>query len=657
MQKPNHSNQIIQTFLFIIVVVLSGVITVPSFAHAGTTNIAACGNLNVANETYVLQNDVSSVGSCFTITASDITLDLNGHTVTYDNNTPIQVLNGSFENGTGAAADNWDFAGAPNIARVAGTYVQPVTVYDGDYAAKISVPATDQQINSLGQITLQPNTTYNISAMLYNNYYVIGSGYQSDSITLFVGLDDGTTEKTASHTGINWRGFQYTSKTFTTGATVETYDLIAGISGASSVVEGNVFIDDIKIQKTKVFGVVVGPAAWAASKYPDIAAYGNASGAIIRNGKIVQGQGLSDYADSIFVEENSGSNFEFDHLEITTKGANAQAIETYNMLNGKIHDCTLHAEVATITSRDGYDGAIIKVEYGGDGGQIYNNIFDKGIQTAIYAHTKSDAANQMQIYGNNITLQTKYTNDFAIVAGGSEIFSNTINCGSGNNSCRGIGIGGSGTEVFNNIVGVQQLARNQEYNGCESSGAYGMQMESNTHGIRVYGNTVTANAGVCEAYAFRANPYAEGGVESYDNLVHDNVFVALTAGSARAANIKYSQLDSDDVSLTNNTFKTNHRWIYLDGGGPVIDPTFVGNRWETMDTLSDPFYPFEAYNNAGTYFSGTFYDNTYGSAQDKTRFESEFFRTSNGSVHATSSFSVMQSDLSIPAAPSGLSVL
>lgn len=45
--------------------------------------ITKCGVLNTAGMTYVLQNDVSSAGTCFGIQASGITLDLNGKTVTY----------------------------------------------------------------------------------------------------------------------------------------------------------------------------------------------------------------------------------------------------------------------------------------------------------------------------------------------------------------------------------------------------------------------------------------------------------------------------------------------------------------------------------------------------------------------------------------------
>ena len=625
------------------------------------TNLTQCKYLDKAGETYVLQNDVSSTGSCFAILNNNITLDLNGHTVTYDNQTPPIVPNGSFESGEGNFIDNWDTSSAPNTQRSAGTYVKPVSIYEGNYALKISLPATDQKIRSLNQITLEPNTTYSISAMLYNNYQ--NNGYQSGIATLFVGLDDGTTDKTLSRTGITWRGFQYTYKAFTTGSTAETYYLVAGIAGASDAAAGSVYIDDIKIQKHKSMGVAVCPVNWYGSgikNTPDLNRYcvgNNLTGIVVKNGSIIQGKGTGDYSHAIYVGGNNTPS-EYHNLNIVVHGANARAFETNNFSDSSFHDNVISSNVNTITSRDNYDGAAVFVGYPSSSSQIYRNTINSGIQTGIKVVTTKGSADKIQIYENNVTLQAKYTNDFAISSSGSKIYNNTINCGNGNNSCRGIPIGGQGTEVYNNTISVQELSRNQEYNGCEMAGTYGMQMEADTTGIDVYNNTVTANAGECEAYAFRANPYAEGGTGSSNNMVHGNTFIAIKNGAARAATIKYSKLVGTDVNVFNNIFRTNHRWIYVDGGGSVVDPSFSGNRWETTSPLSLPFYPFEVYTWQDSHFSGTFYGNAYGT-NDQEKFESEFFRLSNGNIDPLSSFKIESSqntDTIPPAVPQGLNI-
>jgi hypothetical protein len=55
----------------------------PSSKEAGSKSLKACGLLSSAGAKYVLEQDVSSVGTCFSVQADGITLDLHGHTVTY----------------------------------------------------------------------------------------------------------------------------------------------------------------------------------------------------------------------------------------------------------------------------------------------------------------------------------------------------------------------------------------------------------------------------------------------------------------------------------------------------------------------------------------------------------------------------------------------
>lgn len=579
-------------------------------------SVGSCGYLSTPNTTYVLKNNVISDGSCFFITAENVTLDLNGYTVTYDNGSPLAVANGNFEN-----LDGWDFSAAPDAQIVAGSYVKPVTVFSGGRSLRLAVPAMDQSVKSTVPLKLKPNTTYSLSAMFYNQ--------SNDPVTIYVAID-GTGVK-ATQTGFTWRGFQYRNVTFTTDADPAPATITAGISGGTTGKSGYVYIDDIRIQRTKLAGVAVGPAAWQKQNViSDVTRFGNANYATIKNGKIVQGGGGSDFSNCITVMENSGAGWKVNGMELRASGANSKALRSLNARNVEISNNHIYNPQRVITSRDAFDGAAVKIEYPGYGNRIYQNTVHEGIQTAFYL-PQTAGQPQNQIYDNTIELQSRYTNDFAIVAGGAAIHGNSINCGSGDNSCRGIAIGGTGTTVYNNTVNVQQLPRNQEYNGCQAAGAYGMQMESSTHNIDVYGNTVTANAGQCEAYAFRANPLAEKGTGSSDNLVHDNTFIAISNGTARAAAIKYSAINATDLKVFNNTFRTNHRWIFVDGGGSVVNPVFSNNRWETIAPLVLPFQPFEVYTWNDSHFNGVFKGNSYGSG-DQARFESEVFKTTGKMV-------------------------
>jgi hypothetical protein len=50
---------------------------------AGQKLLRACGALRSGGHTYVLEQDISSPGTCISVQDEDITLDLNGHTITY----------------------------------------------------------------------------------------------------------------------------------------------------------------------------------------------------------------------------------------------------------------------------------------------------------------------------------------------------------------------------------------------------------------------------------------------------------------------------------------------------------------------------------------------------------------------------------------------
>lgn len=614
----------LKRFFLKIIIIFVAIISVATYSYfikhpvLAQTSLTQCGYLDQANTTYVLQNNVNSNGTCFAIIAQNVVLDLNGKTITYDNSAPITIPNSDFESG-GATADSWDFANAPNAQRIAGTFVQPQTVFSGTYAVKIPIPASNQLIKSTNQITLEPNTTYSLSAMAHSTV--------AGSYSIYVGLDG--TGINASTTGQTWY-FQFIRTTFTTGSTPISYNVVAGISGATGASAGNVYIDDIQIQRYRTAGVAVGPQSWAPGRVPDINRYGNAKNAVIKNGSIVQGNDKGDDSHAIVSEGGGGglvgSGLEIANLTITVNGPSSKAIYLNDGDNINIHDNIINSAVDVIKNRHQRDGALIKFEYDGGGSLIHHNTITSGIQNGIIAGTKSGAVLN-QIYQNNITLQTKYTNDFAI-AGRGLIYENTINCGSGNNSCRGI-FGNSDSKIYNNIIDVQQLLRNQEYDGCEAGGAYGIQIEyaSNTE---VYNNTVTARANQCDSAAFRNNPTSEEtatlGDVGINNYVHDNAFTAIKTGSVSnvaAQGIRISNLNrADSLRFENNTVTTNSQWLQGTSGVSLVQ--FKSNTFKTTTPMPSSFLPFYTYDwNPPTSLLKDikFIDNKYLDSETKNLFE------------------------------------
>ncbi|MBF0560123.1 MAG: hypothetical protein HQL08_15235 [Nitrospirae bacterium] len=612
-----------------------------SQSSAGTNNgnvtlgskVTGCGSISAAG-TYTLQNDVSSNGTCFTVTSANVTLDLNGHTVTYDNEAPIIIPNGSFES---ALTGTWDISNAANISRHAGTYVAPVTVYDGSYAMQWSLPTSDQYIQTSGTVALEANTTYSLSAM----FYVAPTGVGSpDGIALTVSMPG--TSWSATQTGMTYRGFQYTNVEFTT-TSAGSYPVRVALSGAGSST-GYVYVDDVRIVKSRSYGVYVGPG------------YSNANYLTVTNGSIVQGQGAGYKSAGISFYENSGTGQNINNLNITTNGNSSHVIEfpngTTSWVNSQIYDNTLTSNVTTIKSRDQGDGAIIwESTHGSYGTRIYNNTITAGPQGGIVVGQYAGQTLN-EVDHNNITLQAKYSNAFAMGSGGL-VHDNIINCGSGLNTCRGIYAAGNGTQIYNNTISVQRLPNNQEYGtsasnggqagGCDLGGAYGIQAEDDTGlyvtNLAVYGNTVTAYSNQCEAFALRTDILQSG---SSNNAFYSNTFTAIANGTVRASAFKNSGGADSRESISGNTFQSNRRWIYiLTEEGEITGPlTLAGNKWVTTGTIDSPFHPFETSGIAG---SLTFVNNTYGNSGDQASFLSDCFRTTgNFSVCSPNvTFSVM----------------
>ncbi|MFO0752650.1 MAG: hypothetical protein U0411_04915 [Thermodesulfovibrionales bacterium] len=97
----------------------AGVATVAKPARSKTVNLTAPATLNQSDTEYVLQNDIVANGTAFTIQGSNITLNLNGHKITYCNSNSstaygvfvdgsarsnVAVVNGKIVQGSGSCS-------------------------------------------------------------------------------------------------------------------------------------------------------------------------------------------------------------------------------------------------------------------------------------------------------------------------------------------------------------------------------------------------------------------------------------------------------------------------------------------------------------------------------------------------------------------------
>lgn len=508
--------------------------------------------LDQADYTYILQTDVTTDGTAFAILDDNITFDLNGHTITYDNASQILVENGSFESGTGSSADTWDFTNAPEAERFEGEYLVN-EVYDGDFSLRFGPGFNgEQSVVSSGTITLEANTTYSLSAMIQHVNWVANES----SFVRLIGQD------VADEYELVWnkkrtRSIQLVESVFTTGATGGTYKIAVGADNPDAVGDFTSYIDDIKVQRTKIYGVAVAVKSWESDNYSDISQYGTADNINITNGTIVQGQDGATWSHAIF---DRGVQTTVSHSTITVSGASTSAIYGPWASQSVIHHNTLISNVDTIATRNSFSGAIIYKS----SGQIYNNVFDGGPQAGIY-----NSGVESLIYGNQFSIRSKYTNGFAIVLyddRGSEVFDNTIDNTTGDYAGRGIHVQRASfndpsnpTIIRNNTVKVREIARNQEYAGVVLGGAYGIQLEA-AQDIEVFSNTVDAVADDGDAFAFRMNIRDSN---KRNVSVHDNTFRAVRLNSSvNAASLRFHDIAADnELQFENNLLISNRGWI------------------------------------------------------------------------------------------------
>ena len=275
---------------------------------------------------------------------------------------------------------------------------------------------------------------------------------------------------------------------------------------------------------------IVGINCWD----PDLSngkANGNPCGGKFNNltvfgGTLTEGNGMAaKYAHVIRLGQNmSGGptiyDTTFNFHSNSAKGIDVQLTPNATGLGPIIHDNIFNDGVTQIVNRHQQDGAIISILGCGTNvgltSRVSNNTLIGGPQSGIrdqcngaevdHNTVKTGNPKGMQSGGAcNPTLGCQYTNDFGILAWGtdSNIHDNTLTLQEG----RGIQLSGGGHErpgkgsiVQNNtITTAAELENNAEYNGCEGNGVYGIQWDDKVGNATASGNHVTVVSDVCTA--------------------------------------------------------------------------------------------------------------------------------------------------------------
>jgi PKD repeat protein len=554
--------------------------------------------------TYKLQTDVTTSGTAFVVAGSNITFDLNGHTVTFDNSQPITVPNGGFEDdplGSTKITD-WDTSGAPN----SNLQVAPNNVYlFGSKVLKWTVPGgvTTPQVITSANITIpQANLVYTASITTS----AIGLGAQAPTIKMeVVDATTGLVESNFNRLDAGcWQG-DSAIFSFVPTSTDPVYLRVSFIppSGSAST---TVTLDQAVLSQSMDYGIL------ASSTYFTQLSTGvgnSASGGTIPisgvtnlppamrsvyktvyaptiedtagGGQIVQGQGGGAYSDNIITTDTHGA-VRIRGVSTYTSGDSSTAISAKQgnptLTSGDsrvITHCTVAyaASGLNILRREDCIPAI-------DGGGVSPIVIENStiINNPQMGISLGGAAPSVVQYVRDNVLHpnTIVTNGYAIVAGEhSRILNNTINTGT-TGSSRGILIQNLGSTNLSDY----QIAGNYVYVQEKPNREYGQNVSARAFKIRNYGTgvlvdvNVTNNTFITITQAGDMTDAAGGSAYfngSNQNIVFsNNTFEGLVLGSADPGSTYQGngfEIDKCDdgsgISFVGNTIESNGYGIVL----------------------------------------------------------------------------------------------
>lgn len=560
-------------------------------------DLYSCGPINAPGN-YDLRNDVSSNGTCFTINSPNVSLNLNGHTITYATVAIPQIYNFDFEitdPSDPTHADGWDFSQAQFVERVYGEYYSS-TVYSGNYSIRVPIPSpTDQEVTSTNSVLLLPGINYAFGGMFYNGETPDQTDVEHRGGVIFQLIDpsDNIIYQVDANTITANRGFVFLPRMFTSSADIIT---------VSSPTNARIRI--------RFVNLATSPAGHAYVDYMILMANGY-SGVntnlrnynTITNGTINQSQKYCRACN--IINADSARYLELSYLETHFGGIDSEVLGAgISSDTGDGYGAHIHHNKFIHNNYYRYDPidlspwrmdahAIIAIPGKGDSHvSIHDNLVWGSPAWGIRGGDNNPGGS-CDIYNNDIRGEAKITNAFGIMICyyGAHVYNNTINLTSG----RGIGMRElrMDANVHDNYVYLtEKRPQEQQANGL----AYGVQFECGINPVdratcigrqnnfRFYNNhiEVFTNPDGAGAAALRNSMYIANGE------IYNNTFIATNLNPSNP-NIWASAFDSYDgeyinVKSYNNTYKSNHRLFTFEDVQAIFN-TFES---ETLERSSNP---------------------------------------------------------------------
>ena len=361
-----------------------------------------------AGATYQLQTDVTVTGTAFIVLNKNMTLDLNGHTITYDNSVPITVTNGGFETGD---TTGW------NVSQAPGAYVTAArTGMWGNWMLEVPNVAGGATASITSSAISIPAANVEYAAEITPKTSVSGG-------TVIISVVDTVTGATLASGSSLDPASGYAAVVQFTPTTTDPVKLMISMTSPSGQ-QMTTDLDYAALTYSRNWGVVASDASqsyWPANLWTSTVSSNNRNVAniAIKNGTIVQGQGHSYAGTSINGMAEVGLTV--NGVSATASGDDTNIIDRTWGVNTEVTNCTLTGNGTRISNRKLFFGAIYLVNCYGT---IYiaGNTITGSMHVPIVIYRAVVDNSRTEILNNQISQNTLGTDGYGIVANNLENF-------------------------------------------------------------------------------------------------------------------------------------------------------------------------------------------------------------------------------------------
>lgn len=269
----------------------------------------------------------------------------------------------------------------------------------------------------------------------------------------------------------------------------------------------------------------------------------------VRNGSIVQAERAPPYSHAIRMGQGTSRRVAVENVRFRIYSPSSTAVQIIGGRGGhRFRNVTVENESVYVLNRHQLEGMALRLvdaPKDSDPMRVENLRVLGGPQGGAFLGFPGSA-----ITGADIALKGAFTNDFGIYlwGDGSEAFGNTVRGRS-----RGVQVYSDRSVVRDNIIETYEEPVNEEYEGCQIGGTYGVQLESRATRAVVRNNQVQVAATACDGRAFRVTGTKPGNA----NLSAGNVYAAARQPGATGKAVAASFSNARDVVLDGDTLRAD----------------------------------------------------------------------------------------------------